>query len=141
MTAYVQTLLRAADHLAAGRGLGYRERLQLERAVFRLTSADAMRAFGWVLNSMYPSARDELAAHCQTLGIAADHPTLGIVNDAFAVMGLIASIANADPYVLNENISRVVHRYSTGVATLPSALRNFAAAHSQPPSRDAPVAW
>jgi hypothetical protein len=123
MTAYVQTLLRAADRLAAGRGLDYRERLQLERAVLRLTSADAMRAFGWVLNSMYPSARDELAAHCQTLGIGA------------------TSIANADPYVLNENISRVVHRYSAGVATLPSALRNFAAAHSQPPGRYAAVAW
>jgi hypothetical protein len=135
VTVYVQTLLRAADHLADGRGLDYRERLQLERAVFRLTSVDTIRAFGWVLSSMYPSALEELAAHCEIAGIRPDHPTLGIVNDGFAVMHLIASIANADPYVLNENFSRVVHRYSTGVATLPSALRDFAAAHSQAPSQ------
>lgn len=136
MTAYVQTLLRAADHFAAGRVPGYRQRLQLERAVFRLTSADTMRAFGWVLSSMNPSARDELAAHCETLGIKSDHPTLGMVNLGFEVMQRIGSIANADPYVLHENISPVVHRCSTGVAILSSALRDFAAAHSRSPSSD-----
>ncbi len=139
MTGYVQTLLRAADHLAAGRGLDYRERLQLERAVFRLTSPDAIRAFGWVLSSMCPNARDELVTHCETLGVRPDHPTLRTVNDGFAVMRLIASIANADPYVLNENLSRVLHRYSTGVGTLPSALRDLAAAHSEAPSRNGAV--
>jgi hypothetical protein len=131
VTAYVQTILRAAEHLAAGRGLNYRQRLQLERAVFRLTSAHTMRALGWCLQSMAVGARDQLFAYCEVSGVEADDPRLVIVNRGFAVMRLIASIANADPYVLNENISRIIHRYSTGVATLPSALHEFVAAQSQ----------
>lgn len=117
--------------MAAGRGLAYRQRLQLERAVFRLTSAHTMRTFGWSLQSMAVVARDQFLAHCEAAGIQAGDPRLLVVHRSFAVMGLIASIANADPYVLNENISRIVHRYSTGVATLPSVLHEFVAAQSQ----------
>jgi len=124
---YRESILRAAEHLAAGRGLNYRERLQLERAVFRLTSYHAKRAFGWSLHSMSAPARDQFAAYCEMSGIEASNPQLVAVNLGFEVMRLIASIANADPYVLNENISRILHRYSTGVATLPCTLREFAA--------------
>lgn len=128
MTRYRDTILRAAEHLAAGRGLNYRERLQLERAVFRLTSDHAKRAFDWSLQSMSGPARDEFAAYCEASGIEAGNLGLAAVNLGFEVMRLIASIANADPYVLNENISRILHRYSTGIATLPCILREFVAA-------------
>jgi hypothetical protein len=127
VTAYIDTLLGAARQLAAGRGLSYRERLQLERAVFRLTATHAVRAFGWPLLSMSMPARDQFVAYCEASGVSAGDARLVTVDQGFAVMLLIASIANVDPYVLNENISRIVHRYSTGVATLPSLLRKFAA--------------
>jgi hypothetical protein len=127
MTAYIDTILGAAQQLAAGRGLNYRERLQLERAVFRLTATHAARAFGWSLQSMSMPARDQFAAYCEASGVGAGDARLVTVDQGFAVMLLIASIANVDPYVLNENISRIVHRYSTGVATLPSLLGKFAA--------------
>jgi hypothetical protein len=71
---------------------------------------------------MAGAAREQLWAHAKASGMQPDDPRLVNVHRAFAAMALIASIANVDPYVLNENISRVVHRYSTGVATLPSVL-------------------
>lgn len=128
MTGYVQTILRAAEHLAAQKRLTYRERLQLERAIFRLTSAQTMQAFGWHLQSMTIDTLDQLLAYCQTAGIQQDDARLVIVHRGFAIMRLISSIANVDPYVLNENISRIIHRYSTGLATLPSILHDFVAA-------------
>lgn len=127
MTPYIDTILAAAQQLAAGRGMNYRERLQLERAVFRLTATHAAQAFGSTLQSMSTSARDQFAAYCAASGVEAGDARLVTVEQGFAVMLLIASIANVDPYVLNENISRIIHRYSTGVATLPSLLREFAA--------------
>lgn len=128
MTGYVQTILRAAEHLAARQRLTYCERLQLERAVFRLTSAQTMQAFGWYLQSMTIDARDQLLAYCETTGIEPDDARLAIVHRGFTIMRLISSIANVDPYVLNENISRIIHRYSTGLATLPSILHEFVGA-------------
>ena len=124
-------ILHAADELAAGRGLGYRQRLRLERAVFRILCDYVRRLFDWELRSMSRSARAQFLAHCETLALQPTDPRLVFVNHAFEVMRLIASIANADPYVLNENISRVIHRYSTGVATLPLALRAFVASLSE----------
>jgi hypothetical protein len=79
---------------------------------------------------MAVGARDQLFAYCEASGVEAGDPRLVIVDRGFAVMRLIASIANADPYVLNENISRIIHRYSTGVATLPSVLHEFVAAQA-----------
>ena len=136
MTCYAETILQAAADLAAGRGLTYRQRLQLERAVFRITAAHTMRAFGWSLQSMAVAARDQFFAYCESSEVQADDPRLVIINRGFAVMRLIASIANVDPYVLNENISRIIHRYSTGVATLPSVLHEFVAAQSQSTGED-----
>lgn len=127
MKLYIETILGAADQLASGRGLDYRERLRLERAVFRMTSDRATRAFGRPLQSMGAAACDQFASHCVAVGIETDDARFVIVDLGFEVMRLIASIANADPYVLNENISRILHRYSTGVATLPSILRHFVA--------------
>lgn len=131
MKSYIETILGAAKHLADGRGLSYRQRLQLERAVFRLTSGHAKRAFGWSLHSMSVAARDQFLTYCKEAGIEDCDPRLVIIYHGFAIMQLIASIANADPYVLNENISRIIHRYSTGVATLPSVLHDFVDAQSQ----------
>lgn len=128
MTPYTNAILDAADRLAAGRGLNYRERLQLERAVFRLTAANALREFGWPLQSMSAVAHDELVRYCKQSDITSENQRLATLELGFAAMRLISSIANADPYVLNENISRIVHRYSTGVATLPLVLREFVAA-------------
>lgn len=128
MTPHMTAILAAADRLAAGRGLSYRERLQVERAVFRLTAANAMREFGWPLQSMSAGAHDELVRYCQRSNIPAENQGLAAIELGFGAMRLIGSIANADPYVLNENISRVVHRYSTGVATLPLVLRELVAA-------------
>jgi hypothetical protein len=126
VTRHTKAILSAADSLAAGRGLNYRERLQLERAVFRLTAANAMRELGRPLQSMSADAHDELARYCEESGLPPEkQATIAL---GFAAMRLISSIANVDPYVLNENISRIVHRYSTGVATLPVVLRRFVAA-------------
>lgn len=130
MKSYAETILQAAEDLAAGRGLPYRQRLQLERAVFRITAAHTMRAFAWTLQSMAVTARDQFLGYCEAMEVPADDPRLVLIDRGFAVMRLVASIANADPYVLNENISRIIHRYSTGVATLPSALHEFVAAHA-----------
>lgn len=127
MILHSDTILYAADELAAGRGLGYRQRLRLERAVFRILCGYVQRSFGWELQSMSSSARAQFLAHCETLALQPTDPRLAFVNHAFEVMRLVASIANADPYVLNENISRVIHRYSTGVATLPLTLQVFVA--------------
>jgi hypothetical protein len=77
------------------------------------------------------AARDQFLAYCEASGVEVGDPRLVIVHRGFAVMQLIASIANADPYVLNENISRIIHRYSTGVAMLPSVLHEFVADQSQ----------
>jgi hypothetical protein len=130
MNFHEEVLLSAADHLASSRGLSYRERLNLERAVYRLTNAHVASAFGWNLNSMSVTAYEQFVADCRLANVQPDDPKVTIVDLGFAVMRLIASIANADPYVLNENIFRIIHRYSTGVATLPSALLDLAAAHS-----------
>lgn len=126
MTGHREAILNAADNLASGRGLGYRERLQLERAVFRLTAANAIRAVGHPLQSMSAAAHDELLHYTRET----DAPTtqLAAIELGFTAMRLISRIANVDPYVLNENISRIVHRYSTGVATLPLVLRELVAA-------------
>jgi hypothetical protein len=92
-----------------------------------------------VSESMAVEARDKFLAYCEASGVEADDPRLIIVERGFAVMRLIASIANADPYVLNENISRIIHRYSAGVATLPSVLYEFVEAQSQSSSEKAVV--
>jgi len=128
MLTYKETILNSAEYLTSGRGLNYRQRLQLERAVFRLTSAHLKQAFAWHLRSMSSAAREEFADHCLASGVGSDDVRLLTVNLGFEVMRLIASIANADPYVLNENISRILHRYSSGIATLPTILREFSAA-------------
>jgi hypothetical protein len=128
VTPHATAILNAADRLAAGRGLSYRERLQVERGVFHLTAANVMREFGWPLQSMGTGAHDELVYYCQRSNVPAENQGLAAIELGFDAMRLISSIANADPYVLNENISRVVHRYSTGVATLPRVLRELVAA-------------
>ena len=126
MTRHTKAILSAADSLAAGRGLNYRERLQLERAVFRLTALNAMCELGRPLQSMSADARDELVSYPEGSGLSPEKRAA--IELGFTAMRLISSIANVDPYVLNENISRIVHRYSTGVATLPRVLREFVAA-------------
>ncbi len=136
MKSYVETILQAAEDLAAGRGLTYPQRLKLERAVYRITASHSLRTFGWPLQSMAAAAHDELFAYCNASGVAPDDPRLTIIDRGFAVMRLIASIANVDPYVLNENISRIIYRYSSGVATLPSVLHQFVAGESQSNSND-----
>jgi hypothetical protein len=127
---YTEAILRAAKQLAAGQGLNYRERLGLERAVYRLTSRHAKHALDWTLDSMGAAARREFVTYCEHSGVQAGDARVDLVHCGFEVMRLIASIANADPYVLNENISRVIHRYSTGVASLPSLLREFVDRHA-----------
>lgn len=123
MKGYLDTIQRAADRLSAGLGLDYRGRLQLERAVFRLTAAYALREVGYSLQSMSAEARNELDAYFERARppVSTNAP----IELGFTAMRLIRSIANVDPYVLNENISRIVDRYSTGVATLPFVLREF----------------
>jgi hypothetical protein len=123
---YAETIIGAATNLSAGRALNYRERLQLERVVFRLTSATALRLVGRALQSMSRVAHDELLRSLQQCELARQQ--LDSIELGFTAMRLIASIANVDPYVLNENISRLVHRYSTGVATLPRVLHELVAA-------------
>jgi hypothetical protein len=78
---------------------------------------------------MSVGAHEELLARCEGLQIQRSHALLQVVDRGFAIMRLIASIANADPYVLNENISRIIHRYSTGVASLPLVLHEFVTAY------------
>ena len=50
---------------------------------------------------------------------------LAPINHAFLATRLIAAVASADPYVVNESVANVIGEYSTGLATLPMVLQNL----------------
>lgn len=118
-----RVVLRAVERLRSGHGLTFRERIQVERAVFRLTAARVRRDLGQDILSMSGTAYREL---CAKYSRDRDgRPPLAVMR-GFEAIDMIRALASADPYVVNENISQLADKAPTGLATLPAILSECA---------------
>jgi hypothetical protein len=103
--------------------LTFRERIQIERTVFRLTAARVRRDLGQDILSMSGTAYRDLCAKYS--GEKDGSPPLA-VRRGFEAIDMIRALASADPYVVNENISQFADTAAIGLAALPGVLAELA---------------
>jgi hypothetical protein len=126
MERHVEQLRAAAQIFLQGNRPNYRQRLQLERAVFTLTAKYIEREFSWQLRSTTRSAFAEFQTLPAVTRLTAEDPRLEIVRQSFLAMWLIARISTVDPYVTSDYPGVVVLRKSKDVNALVEALANLA---------------
>lgn len=124
-------LREAAERLRSGHGLTFRERLQVERTLFRMTARRVHLDLGQDILSM---SRPAFLALCQSYRETLERRPPAMVTRAFDAIELIRALASADPYVVNENIRQFAEEAPTGLAALPSILWELADRAQRDPS-------